>query len=109
MNSIASKSNLSSIFFNSISQLSSIKEYIENNKKHEKSITITSENYHFIKLLIDNLNDSNKLNVPKFLPLLLLLEKIFLILGGIFNYLKIFYYFKIHYFFSFLSKQKKNI
>ena len=108
MNSIASKSNLSSIFFNSISQLSSIKEYIENNKKHEKSITITSENYHFIKLLIDNLNDSNKLNVPKFLPLLLLLEKIFLILGGIFNYLKIFYYFKIHYFFSFLSKQKKK-
>ena len=108
MNSIASKSNLSSIFFQSISQLSSIKEYINNNKKNEKSITITSENYHLIKLLIDNLKNENKLKVPKFLSLLLFLEKMFLILGGILNYLKIFYYFIIHYFFSLLSKKKKN-
>ena len=108
MNGLASRSNLSSNFLLNISQISSIKDYLRDNKKNE-NITIISENFHLIKFLIENFEKEYTLKVPKFLPIFLFIEKIYLVFQGLINYLKIIYYFITHYLFSFQTKPKKKI
>ena len=107
MNGLASRSNLSSNFLLNISQISSIKDYLRDNKKNE-NITIISENFHLIKFLIENFEKEYTLKVPKFLPIFLFIEKIYLVFQGLINYLKIIYYFITHYLFSFQTKPKKK-
>ena len=108
MNSISSKSNLSSHFFQGVLQLSLIKDYLKN-KKTEENITIVAENFHLLKFLDDNLTNEHKIRIPKYLLLALFFEKLFLIFRGIINYTKIIIFFITHYFFSKISKSKKEI
>ena len=107
MNGLASRSNLSSNFLLNVSQLSSIKEYLRDNKKIE-NITIISENFHLIKFLVENLETKYTLKVPKFFLLFLTIEKIYLVYQGLINYLKIIYFYFSNYFFSYQTQPRTD-
>ena len=106
MNNLATMSDPASFFLLKISQIRSIDDYLEKNKKLER-FSIIAENFHMVKFLSENLKKKYKLKTPKFLVFLIFLEKIFLILKGFKNYLKIIYFFIIHYFFSLVTFQRK--
>ena len=105
MNSISSRSNLTSHFFQGISQLSSIKDYL-NKEKLNNDITIVVENFHLLKFLEDNLKEEYLIKRPKYLFIYLIFEKFFLILKGFFNHIKLINFFATHYFFSKISQVK---
>ena len=84
MNSISSRSNLTSHFFQGISQLSSIKDYL-NKEKLNNDITIVAENFHLLKFLEDNLKEEYLIKRPKYLFFYLIIRKTQLILKGLFN------------------------
>ena len=104
MNSISSRSNLTSHFFQGISQLSSIKDYL-NKEKLNNDITIVAENFHLLKFLEDNLKEEYLIKRPKYLFIYLIFEKFFLILKGFFNHIKLINFFNA-LFFSKISQVK---
>ena len=107
MNSISSRNNLTSHFFQGISQLSLIKDYLKKEKLNN-DITIVAENFHLLKFLEDNLMNEYSIKGPKYLFFYLLLEKLNLILKGLFNYIKLINFFITHYFFSKISQLGKK-
>lgn len=107
MSSISSRNNLTSHFFQGIFQLSLLKDFLKK-EKIKNDITIVAENFHLLKFLEDNLANEYSIRSPRYLFFFLFIEKVFLILKGLLNYLKIIKFFITHYFFSKLSKKKEE-